>query len=466
VSAIKKDPVVIYGAVVRALTQLSGLALFGLGARTLGVADFGIFALAMVFTNIVQNFLYSGVYEFVMRSRPEDRVDHTALVLNMLISIAGASLSVLVGWLISGRMGQPEIFKIAAAMAPSALICGTTAWHEAQVLRRRRFNLYYSNWVITEYVSAAVGAVLLLKGGGLYSLVVYRYLQQSLMFVGYTLFGPVSYLGPVRVADMRRILAFAGPIYGSRLLSSISNYGADLVVGILLGPAATGLYRMASRIVASLSEAILQPLRLLTWTRAAAVRGSFVKMSLKLLPLLQIASLFLWPTAVLVSYAAPDILRIALGARWTAATPIIVTLFLARSVEVAELFLEPILANTGRGKLLIVVRIVSIAVLFAGVVAFSRFGPAYVGGANVAAALVALFTVLPPLVRTVGFARVFGAMLDGMLLAAVFAILMRLGDMLGPPDKALLTHIGIVGVCGVALLVQLARRRTLILATR
>jgi O-antigen/teichoic acid export membrane protein len=461
-----KGPVVLYGAFVRAWTQLTGLALFALGARILGVSEFGVFALAAVFINIVQTFLYSGIYEFVMRARTEDQADHTALVLNLSLSCIGIVISTGVGWLVAVATHQPEVFRLAASMAPSALVAGVAAWHEAQILRRQAYALYYATWVAGETIAAAFGALLLLKGAHIYSLVGYRYMQSSLMLAGYLLFGPVPYLGRVYLSKIPAILRFAGPIYGSRLLNSLANYGADLVVGVLLGPAATGLYRMANRVVASVSEAIYQPLRMLTWTRAARARGSLTKTSLALLPLLNIATLLMWPTAAILSYAAKDILRIGLGAKWEPAAPIIAMLFLARSVEVGELFFEPILANTAGGRRLIMVRTLAIAVLMIALLALAPLGPSYVGLANLAAALVPLATVFPPLIRTLGVSRVLAAMTDGTLLVGVSAAIMALSRLADPGGGSLLIHVAVVGACSLALLAMLFRRRQIIIAMR
>ena len=413
---------------MRGWTQLTGLCLFALGARVLGVSDFGVFALAVAFINVVQIFLYSGIYEFVMKSRAEEGLDHTALMLNLGVSCLGALGSATLGYLIGLGSHQPAVFPLTLAMAPSALIVGVAAWHEAQVLRRNRYGLYYVNWAVTEAIAAASGAALLLLHTRLYSLVGYRYLQSVLTLLGYLIFCPVPYWGAFRRNQIRTIVRFAAPIYGSRLLSALSNYGVDMVVGVLIGPAATGLYRMSSRIVSSIGEALYQPLRVLSWVRASKARASERRIALTLLPLNRVATLILWPLAVIVGFIAGDLLRLGLGPKWMAATPIIATLLLSRCIGVAEVFLEPLLAITGAGERLLIIRIVSIAAMFAALIGFSRLGPTWIGGANLVASIVILAAVAPRLIRIAGLSRVVGSAREGALAALLIGAIFLLSD--------------------------------------
>lgn len=464
----KREGVVAYGAVVRAWTQFTGLALFALGARMLGVADFGVFALAVAFVNIVQIFIYSGVYEFVMKSRPKDGLDHTALALNFAVSCTGALGNVLLGWLISLGAHQPAVFQLALTLAPSALIAGVAAWHEAQVLRAKRYDIYYANWALTETIAAAAGVALLFLHARLYSLVGYRYLQSSLTLAGYLVFFPVAYRGGVRRDQAMTILRFAGPIYGSRLLSALSNYGVDLVVGLLMGPAATGLYRMSSRIVSSVTEALFQPLRVLAWIRAAKARGVEARVCLALLPLNKLAALVLWPGAVVLAFIAGDILSLGLGPRWAAATPIIATLLLARSLGVAEIFLEPLLATTRSGRRLLAIRIAAIAAMFATLLALARFGPAWSGLANLASAVVILAAVAPRVIRAAGARRVLASARDGAVLAIGAALIFLAADAVAATGRLslLAAHAAAAILAGLLVLILILRRLPAFLSLR
>jgi O-antigen/teichoic acid export membrane protein len=459
---------VAYGGFVRGWTQLTGLALFAFGARELGVSDFGVFALAMVFINLVQTFLFSGLYEFVLRSRPEEGVDHTALVLNVLISILGAALSSGMGWLIARGTHQPAVFHLVVAMAPSSLIAGVQAWHEAQLLREKDYRTYYLNWGVGETIAAGCGLALLASGAGLYSLVGYRYLQTVLMLGGYIVFAPVPYFGPVHLGKTREIMRFAGPIYGSRTLGSLSYYGIDLVIGLLLGPAATGIYRMANRVVASATEAIFQPLRVLTWISASREGGDAKKIAQSFVPIIRAGTFLLWPASVILSYAAADALRLGLGDKWQPAAPVIATLFLGRCLFIAEIFLEPLLASTGGGRLLLLTRCTSIAVMVGALLVLSPLGVAYVGLANIAAALIICAVIAPTLIRNLGV----GQLMQAVRLAAITTLCVLVVIALGKlalvlhPWPPLAVHIVVAAAASALLLAVLIRNRDAVLALR
>lgn len=461
---LKKPPAVIYGALARAWTQCTGLALFALGARELSIPDFGVFALSAAFINIVQSILYSGLYEYTIRSRKEDRLDHTILCLNLLIAILGACVSAAAGIIISKLSHEDRIASLAFAMAPSALLASLAAWHEAQVLRDKKYPIYYGNWIVTETVAALVGAALLFKGFGIYSLVFYRYLQTILALGGYAIFFPVSYLGVFQFSSVRAIFRFALPIYGSRVLATIGNYGADVIVGVTLGPAAAGLYRMGSRVVASASEAISQPLRVFAWVRAGRARASGRRLALAILPVNRVAMLILFPCAAIMVYLTGDLFDLALGARWASAAGIVSILIVAKAIGAPELLLEPLYASLGHGRALVAIRTTSTVLYLLALMVLSRFGPQWAAGASLITALTCVIATYPKLARAASWRRVVATASDGLIAAGLVITPIVAGGFLlrGSTFSPAVQHIGLSTVAGVLVLIFLTSRRSLL----
>lgn len=422
-SEVKSRSVVIYGAVVRAWTQIASVALLILAARRLGVADFGVFTMATVFINIVQAFLYAGVYEYVLRSKKQDGMDQTLLLLNLFSSLVGAVLSVALGFVVAKFAHAPQVFTLALWLAPSTCIAAAAAWHEAVALRDERYPVFYGAWAISETIATACAAIWLMFGGGLKSLILYRYLQSTIFLLVYAIVLRPTYRGELKWNRLPEVLRFAGPIYGSRFLTSLSDYGVDLFIGILVSPAATGLYRLANRIAFSATEIFMQPLRVLLWTRGARAGRSLRRIVLVSVDLVKLGVLIVWPAAVVLTFLTPDILRVAVGSVWVQATPIVATLLLARSFGVLELQLEPMLANSEQGKLLLTVKLVAIGAMFLLVPILARLGTSWLGVGRVAASLIGATFVGYLTIKSIGWRRALRPLSTGTLLAAVSFLL-------------------------------------------
>ncbi len=110
--------VLLYGGVVRGWTQASGLIVFAFGARVLGVADFGVFALSVAIVNIVQYFLYAGIYEYVLRCNESDELDETLLVLNLTFGVVGSLINSGIGLAVAAASHQAAVVPLSLAMAP------------------------------------------------------------------------------------------------------------------------------------------------------------------------------------------------------------------------------------------------------------------------------------------------------------------------------------------------------------
>ncbi len=453
--------VLLYGGVVRGWTQASGLIVFAFGARVLGVADFGVFALSVAIVNIVQYFLYAGIYEYVLRCNESDELDETLLVLNLTFGVVGSLINSGIGLAVAAASHQAAVVPLSLAMAPSAILASVAAWHEARILRNNRYDIYYKVWGVTETLSAAIAIAMLLTGAKLYSLVGYRYLQCGLMLLGYVLLFPISYLGAVKPSAIPKILRFAGPIYGSRLMGALSGYGVDLIVGVFISPTATALYRMASRIVATLAEVLFQPLRTVAWIKASRVRDRGVaRVVLALLPLTRVAALILWPASVTLAFVCGDALAIGLGPSWRPASVIIMSLLVARGIGLFDVLIEPLLASIGKGRLLLFLRALSILVMLASLIILAPRGANFTGAPSILGALVTAVGVSWVVVRAVGFQRLARSVADGAVAAlgvlAVFALGEAIIDFRG--GNSLLIHVG-AAICAAAIMGSLLLHR-------
>jgi O-antigen/teichoic acid export membrane protein len=259
-------------------------------------------------------------------------------------------------------------------MAPSNLISAFTAWSEAQVLRSGSISRYYAATAITEVLSGLVAVTLFVMGFGVMSFIPMVYARVGVLLGAYGwIRRPImsEAFSPKRMVKVGR---WALPQYASSLTGLFSNYGADFIIGAILGPAATGIYRAASRITGAVSDLSVQPVRLIVTTTFAKrlAAGGHAR---DLWPAASALSLFFALPALGGLTAVADLILPPLfGPTWANLGAIVAILSIGRIFGSVGGVATPFLIAHGRHKILLPVQLVSSLGLLAGLFVFSEYG--------------------------------------------------------------------------------------------
>lgn len=362
------------GGLVRACNQLTAFGIIIVAGRILSQEEFGVYAIAAVFTTLVSTVLYSGIYEYIIKSEDTAAVADTCFWINFAIGSAGAVVMIIAAPIVANAVGAPDLLWIMMLLAPSSFIPALTSWQEALVLRSGRISTYYFVWFFAESFSAALTVALFYYGLRIEALVAYRYSLGMLTAIGYfTQFPKLPRLIFQR-AEASRALKFASRLFGSRVIGIAGNYGADLILGVLAGPAQAGTYRLANRLVFGVAEMWFQPIKMIAWVRFSSATRDGRRIGADWVALMAILSLVAWPALAGVAVLATPIAETLLGPSWTAAGPVIAVLALVKSAELIEIFLDPLLILSARPHWLLRVRAISCGLAIAGFTAFADYG--------------------------------------------------------------------------------------------
>src|SRR5262249_51052942 len=151
--------------------QIAAIAVVLVAARFLGPSDFGVFAIASAFVTFVRSTLYSGAYEYLLKTAdPADSAE--CLAINVGVAVVLTAALFLLSMIAEPLFNSEAVASLLAVMAPSNLICAFGAWQEAQILRRKQIRTYYGVSTGVEALSAMAAIGLLLMGGGLEALTI------------------------------------------------------------------------------------------------------------------------------------------------------------------------------------------------------------------------------------------------------------------------------------------------------
>jgi O-antigen/teichoic acid export membrane protein len=366
------------GFIARGFSQLALLAVTVVATRFLSTADFGAFAIASAFLFLMRNLLYVGPYEYLLKSPETPTLAGSCLVANLAISVLAALGFALLSLVSTPLFGTGDIGWLLLALMPSLLLAAGTSWNEAVMLRQQRVQRYYVFNVIGDSIGAAVALSCLVAGLELVALVAQVYARLATLLVLYLIDRRSVALPRAQRAEVRQVMGWSRSRYGAAFLNFGSVYGADIVLGILLSPAATGLYRAANRIVSALSDLFVQPLLKIAQTNVSARVARGQGPGKAWLGMFAAVAAFAWAALAALALTAHDIIPIILGPQWTAASPLVVIFCFARAFSVLDSVATPVLVASDQQRFMLRIQLAVASLTITGSAALAYVGPSAV----------------------------------------------------------------------------------------
>ena len=207
----------LFAFMARSLQQISTLVITFLAAAFLLPAEYGVYALSIVFIMLLQTLTYTGFYQFVVTSsHPDDEVLSTSFWLITGLSCAASLLLALAAYPLEWLFDADQLGTVILLLAISQPFSSFGAWASAALLRRGAVNTNFVVMFAQNLISLIGGALLLIAWESLFALVAFRYIR---VFVGLTLYLIVGARFPgfhFKRSLAKKATAFSGGLYGSR----------------------------------------------------------------------------------------------------------------------------------------------------------------------------------------------------------------------------------------------------------
>lgn len=457
------------GVASRVAGQLISFLAVAIASRFLDLEAFGTYALAWAVTVIANTFVFTGLYQALLRSRAFEEDRDTLFWLLAGVGGLGTAAILCIGMLAGGAADQMGWTLL--ALAPIPLLIVPTAWWEAQLVRSRRVRAASLYVVVAEASGLLTAWTMLRAGWGVEALIASRYASTA---VGLMLTGGLIRALPrltLRRATARDAGATALPLWGTTSVGLFSNYGADLILGAFLNATAVGAYRGGARIAMTASDLVLQPLMMLSWSRFTRIEKEGAGTGgLKdaWLENMAIAAAILWPMVATVTLLAPELVVTILDETWLPAAGIVAILSVSRGLSFLTALLEPTMMTTGRAGVQLKIRLFGAVSLLILLLAFGRLGAeaaawAHLGSSALVGtvALVAMSRALRLRPADLIAAFLPGVALTSLTVAAILGTETQRAS-LGPDVGLLLTVLAVAAAWALPMLIFL-RRRVLVL---
>ena len=329
--------------------QVTTTAITFLLARILGPDVLGLAAIALAFVLIMQMLQAQGMAAALIQ-REDLSEEHLssafwAILFASLVLTAGAFG--IAGWW-AELNDEPRLRSIIWVLAMIVPIQALSVVQESLFRRRMDFRTLALRTNVA-VVSAGILAVLLaILGAGVWALVAQ---QLASAVVGAVLLWARSDWRPAwmfSASAFKEILGFSGLSFLATLAVFLGTRSDALIIGLLFGPTATGLFFFANRLiqlVTDVASSAIQGASLPELSRGQADREL---LSSRLRSMLIMSATVAFPLLALVAGASSRIVELLGRSEWEPVTGLIQLLAIAGAVKAITLFTGPFLQSTGR----------------------------------------------------------------------------------------------------------------------
>jgi O-antigen/teichoic acid export membrane protein len=221
-------------------------------AAMLGPRDFGVVAIALIYIAFLQMFLDQGfVAALIQRKELEQEHLDAVFWMDMVLSLLLVGVSiVLSGWW-AARNHAPEIGRLITVLSLCIPIQGLAVVQSATLSRKLDFKALSIRSNTAVVVSGVVGIAMALAGFRVWALVAQQLTRDFTALVLLWRLSPWRPRLEFSAKHLRELAGFASSNFMAQLAIFAEMQASSVLLGMLFGPVAVGLYRLADRLVSS-----------------------------------------------------------------------------------------------------------------------------------------------------------------------------------------------------------------------
>lgn len=344
-------------------------------ARLLLPADFGIIAMASVFTRVFNLLTHMGLGQAIVQRREvDDEYLSTAFWANFASGLTLSAVGLVLSGLIARFYAQPLVGPVFAVLALRFAFGGASAAQSALLSRQMRFALVESRNLTSQALGGVVGVGLAVAGGGVWSLVA----QVLTADVARTIMlWRAATWRPRRVfvwAKFKEMWAFGSRMLGSQFFNYVVKYSDNLLIGRTLGAALLGYYAFAYALFLTPIVEIALTVNRVTLSAFSRLQDDSGRLRQGFLMTTVYVAFFAGPALVGLSLVSSDLVAVVFSAKWLPAVPVLRILLVGALFQSQSVIFNSAFTAVGRVDLFLRWTIVSAVVYVPAFVIGLRWG--------------------------------------------------------------------------------------------
>ena len=321
-------------------------------ARILSPSDYGIVAMAAIFTELVSYVCELGIGQGILVHRDLGPGQIRQLnTLAVLLGVGGAAVTVLLAKTVAGPLlGNAKLPGVLLALSPMFVATSFRTVPAALLQRDLRFGRLALYDTAQAFILAGSTLTLAKMGAGYWTLVVSMLVASTLSAIGVVTARPTGFARP-RISELGAVLRLSRNVLASRLMWYTYARADTFVVGRVLGSVALGSYSLAwtvANVPVDKASAVLS--QVVPGVFAAVARDRRT-LGQYFLGFTEAVALLLAPPCIGLALTAPIFVQVVLGARWASmATPLSILAVFAATRAIMPLVSQALITSGQSGR--------------------------------------------------------------------------------------------------------------------
>ena len=307
--------------------QLTRAAVAIAVARMLTPKEYGLAALALVFSSLVLIFSDLALGAALLQRKTLSELDRsTAFWVTAGSGVVFTALGVALSGPVAALYGEPSAQPLMAVLSATFIVSALGATQQMLMLRDMDFKRVEFLPMFGAVAGGVGGVVLAARGAGAWAII----LQQVIAVVATT--GLVWWRSSwhpsftFSLASLRDLAGFSAYMVGHRLLYYLQVNGDRFLIGRFLGTAALGAYAVAYNTMLVPASKIGGPLQRVMSPAFCRLQDEPERIAAAWARVTRLLACVSVPALAGLVVVAPDFVPVVLGGQWKAAVPVVQTL--------------------------------------------------------------------------------------------------------------------------------------------
>lgn len=286
-------------------------------ARLLMPEDYGLIAIVLIFINILNAFVTSGLGASLIQKKDADEIDFSsAFHFNLLFSIFLYILIFISAPYVEDFFKIEDLCPVMRVIGLRIILTGINAVQKAHVSRNMQFKKFFFATLFGTVLSAVVGIGLAYNGFGVWALVA-QYLTNTfvdtiVLWMTIT-WHPKLYF---RWDRLKGLISYGWKLLASTLLSTVYVELNELVIGKAYSPGALAFYSRGKKFPAMFVTNINMAIETVMFPFLSSVQDDKNKLKDYTRQTLRMGSFFIFPLSICMAAASQNIVLTLLTEKW------------------------------------------------------------------------------------------------------------------------------------------------------
>jgi O-antigen/teichoic acid export membrane protein len=328
-------------------------------SRILSATDIGLVAFALIVVEIGKIIVNAGFSQaIVQRTDWDNSYASTCFYLNAIFSLLVTLIIIFLVSPLVAEYYEPDAAPILKVLSIIFFLEGFKAVHEGKLKREFSFRVIAMRTVLASIASGILGIYLALNGFGVWALVLQQITSQILITFVTVLSAKWMPAIEFSWVHTRQLLQFSTPLMFAQLVSNIGSKIFEVIVGLMMGPAALGFFRVGGRALYILQDVVLKPLENTSLSALARINELELQAA-GALRVIRMSCYLIFPIFFGAAAVAPEFIIFAFGEKWALSGQIMTILAIGIAPTAIAQQINAVLTASGNSRLVLILAIIT-----------------------------------------------------------------------------------------------------------